>query len=94
MKVKARNGWKSLEKDFLNWFQDKKSPEWKSQKQWLSRELIKRSFIKEKQLLNMWAVFNILTDNCSSWKFQSEILSLITLCMDEEVGEDLVDLIK
>jgi|SRR5271166_2519734 len=94
MKIKERTGWKSLEKDFDNWYQDKNHPEWKSQKRWLSKELVKRSFIQEENLFDMWAVFHILTDNCSSWKVQSKILSLITLCMDTEVGEDLEALIK
>jgi hypothetical protein len=94
MRVKERKGWKSLDKDFESWFKSNNDPEWKSQKRWLSRELVKRGFVKEKNLLNMWAVFHTLTDNCSSWKVQSKILSFITLCMDEEIGEDLTSSIK
>jgi len=82
-----------LEKDFSRWYKDKGCPEWKKQKRWLSKELVKKGFIKEEQLFDMWAAFHILTDGCSVLKVQSKILSLITLCMDEEVGEDLYALI-
>jgi hypothetical protein len=89
MKVKERKGWKSLDKDFEKWYKDHGSPDWKSQKRWLSKELVKRSFIKEEQLPEMWVTFQTLTSGCSLWKVQSKILSFITLCLNEEIGEDL-----
>lgn len=94
MKVKERRGWKSFDKDFGDWYQDNNCPDWKKQKRWLSKELVKRNFIEEDQLFDMWAVFHILTDDCSYWEVQSKILSLITLCMDKDNGEDLVRIIK
>lgn len=95
MKVKERKGWKSLDKDFNFWFEKSgDDPSWKRQKHWLSQELVKRSFVKENQLSNMWAVFHTLTDGCSDWKVQSKILSFVTLCLDKEVGEDLDKLVK
>lgn len=93
MKVKERKGWKALDKDFAKWYKDKGAPDWKKQKKWLAKELIERDFIQEKQLLNMWSMFHILTNNCSSWKIQSKILSFITLCMNKDIGEDLSSMI-
>ena len=94
MKVKERKGWKSLNKDFQKWYKSNGAPDWKEQKRWLSKELVKREFITDKQLLSMWAVFHALTDDCSNWEFQSKVLSFITLCMDEEIGESLYTHIK
>lgn len=94
MKVKERTGWKSLDKDFAKWYEENNSPEWKSQKRWFSRKLVKRQFIQEEQLPEMWVTFHTLTDSCSNWKVQSKILSLITLCLDKNIGEDLEDHIK
>lgn len=94
MKVKERKGWKNLDKDFNEWYNSNSRPGWNKQKKWLSKELLKRNFIQEAQLLNMWAVFHTLTNICSSWKVQSKILSFITLCMSEEIGEDLESLVK
>lgn len=94
MKINQRKGWSSLNKDFNDWYQEHNCPEWKRQKKWLGKELVNRGFIKEDQLFDMWAVFTILTSNCSTWKVQNKILSFITICMDEEIGEDLVDIIK
>ena len=94
MKVSERKGWSSLNKDFAKWYEDNVHPEWKSQKRWLSKELLKRNFIKEKQLVEMWAIFHSLTEICSDWKTQGKILSFITLCMNEEIGENLSSYIK
>lgn len=89
MKIKKRNGWRSFDKDFGKWYEFNNSPDWIRQKNWISKELVKRNLIKKSQLLNMWTAFSVLTRNCSSWNFQSEVLSFITLCMNEEIGEDL-----
>lgn len=94
MKVKERKGWKNLDKDFKSWYEEHTAPEWKIQKRWLSKELVKREFIKEEQLSEMWVTFGVLTDGCSDWKVQSNILSFITLCMNKEIGEDLTSYIK
>ena len=94
MRVQERKGWKAMDKNFARWYRDNGHPEWGKQKQWLSKELVKRSFIEEDRLLDMWAIFNTLTGDCSSWKVQSKILSLITLCMNENIGEDLDEFIK
>jgi len=94
MKVKERKGWENLDKDFQNSYEKHAAPEWKIQKRWLSKELVKRGFIKEEQLSEMWVTFSVLTDGCSDWKVQSKILSFITLCMNKEIGEDITSYIK
>ncbi len=98
MVIKAPKGWGKLNRDFNKWYRTAAKrppgPEWRRQRNWLSKELVARKFTKEKQLLNMWTAFQILTDNCSAWKVQSKLLSLIVLCLDPDVGEDLADYVK
>lgn len=96
MKVKERKGWKQLDTDLENyWYNSEfKLATWTQQKKWLSKELVKRNFVKQKQLKTMWFIFEELTDSCSRWPFQSKVLSFITLCLDKEIGEDLHLLIK
>jgi len=94
MIVKERKGWSNLNIAFGKWYSNDACPSWTKQRNWLSKELVKRNFIKEKQLPEMWTVFQQLTDNCSLWKFQSKVLSFITLCFDKNLGEDIKKYIK
>lgn len=94
MKVKERKGWKKLDNALQKWYVSAGRPSWTKQRNWLSKELVKRNFIKESQLPEMWTVFQQLTDNCSSWTFQSKILSFVTLCFDKDLGESIGELIK
>lgn len=94
MNVKEIKGWTKLNSDFGKWYGANGSPSWVRQRNWLSKELIKRGFIDEEQLPEMWVLFTSLTDGCSTWKVQSKILNIIVLCLDKDIGEDLDKYIK
>lgn len=92
IKLTVSKNWKKLDRDFGKWYDSKSHPDWCYQKKWLTTELVKRKFIKEDNLDRMWTIFSDLTENCSNWKVQSKILSLVTLCL--ESYEDLENYIK
>lgn len=94
MKIKEIKGWPKLNSDFGKWFNSQGCPSWIRQRNWLSKELIKRKFIEEKQIYGMWHLFETLTGNCSDWKFQNKILSLVILCLDQKIGEEIKNIIK
>jgi hypothetical protein len=83
MKVKERKDWKNLNTTFNKWYLAESHPSWVRQKNWLSKELIKRWFVEKAQLSKMWNIFQQLTDNVSEWKVQSKILSFIILCLNK-----------
>jgi hypothetical protein len=93
MSLYTRKGWKKLNKDFARWFKDKNEPQWPRQREWLHKELIKRKFVDEDNIDEMWLLFKTLTERCSDWNFQNKILCLITLCLDPDIGESIDSLI-